>query len=180
VSFLVFDGDELRLSLFDSKGKLVDSWWASNRGGPHSDFRIDKAEAFVTYIPDGKYPFEAHSQSAPELHRKAGLDTLTGPYGTLGILKLKPIPFGGHVHEGLVIHAGRQAQMDSTVIWRKPLQQVHHAGAFHRTSGCIRSTEQAMHKIAATISKDRLEFLKVQNNGRHPLEKVSGSEVNRI
>ena len=180
MSYLVFDGDELTLSLYAGKGQLVDSWRASNRGGPHSDFTVDPKEAFVTFIPDGDYEFEPHSQRAPQRHKKdPKADTVSGTYGTLGILRLKDIVVGGHRHQGLGVHAGRQAKYDSWVISRKPLQQVHHASAFYRTNGCIRTTEPAMARIAALIATDPLTVLKIRNNGKHPLEKVKGSAVSR-
>src|SRR5215510_14830766 len=117
MSVLVFDGDELRLSLIDGKGTSAGSWPASNRGGAKSDHHTDPSEAFVSFIPDGEYEFESHSQHAPQRHADKNADTVGGTYGTLGILRLKDIVLGGHRHQGLGVHAGRQGKTDSKVVW---------------------------------------------------------------
>jgi hypothetical protein len=180
MSFLMFDGDELQVSLFDSKGTIVGRWPASNRGGGASDFKTLKSEAFVSFIPDGEYEFEPHSQHAPQRHADKTKDTVDGVYGTLGILRLKDIVLGGHRHVGLGVHAGRQGKYDSMVVSRKPLQQIHHASAYYRTNGCIRTTEQAMRAIAGVITRDPLKKLVVRNNGKHPIEKAAGYDAQRV
>jgi L,D-transpeptidase catalytic domain len=181
MSNLEFDGDELRLSLIDQSGKRIGSWPASNFGGPKSDFRSDINEAFVTWIPDGTYPFDPPSRHLPQRHsRKPGGDTRDGPYGTLGILRLAPIHYGGQTHGGVGIHAGREHQKDSRVISRKPLMRGHYGGAYYRTNGCIRTTEAAMHAIAAAIAKDPLVDLIVKNNGAHPTGKEQGKKAARL
>jgi hypothetical protein len=181
MSYLIFDGDTNSLSLFDGSGKFVESWPATNRGGPKSDFRITRDEAFVSYIPDGNHKFEPASQHAPQKHKeKPQLDTLNGTYGTLGILRLVDIKLGGQVHQGLGIHAGHQISRDSTVVSRTPLQQLHHQGAYYRTNGCIRTTEAAMHRIAAVIVSDPPKFLNVRHNGKHPMIKVQETDVTQL
>jgi hypothetical protein len=180
MSHLLFDGDTNSISLFNSKDQVIGTWPASNRGGPKSDFRVNPTESFVSFIPDGEYPFDAPSQRAPQRHQERGADTLNGTYGTLGILRLADIVFGGQLHRGLGIHAGHQTTRDSMLVSKTPRQQVHHQGAYYRTNGCIRTTEAAMHVIAATIAHDPLKFLRVRNNGVHPMIKVSGSEVRRL
>jgi hypothetical protein len=181
MSYLVFDGDENRLSLFEVSGKLVGSWPASNRGGPASDFHVAQAEAFITFLPDGEYQFELGSQSVPQKHlNMPELDMADGKFGSLGILRLEPIKYGGQFHRGIGIHAGRQSKSDAMVISRKPLQQIHNRGPYYRTNGCIRTTEAAMHRIAVAIAKDPLKFLRVQNNGINPIGKESGFEPKRL
>jgi hypothetical protein len=180
MSHLVFDGDELRLSLWTASGAFVESWQASNFGGPGSDFSSKKKEAFVSWIPDGEYPFEKASRSVPQRHKDASLDTLNGTFGTLGILRLAPINYGGQLHSGIGIHAGHANRVDSRLISTKPRIQGHYGGPHYRTNGCIRTTEAAMHAIAAAIAKDPLEFLKVQNNGKHPIGKEAGLLPSRL
>jgi hypothetical protein len=180
MSYLVFDGDELRLTLYEASGTSVRSWPASNFGGPRSDFYTDKKEAFITWIPDGEYPFEKASQSVPHRHAKSTDDEFDGKYGTLGILRLAPIVYGGQFHDGLGVHAGRRDKSDTRVISAKPLVQGHYKGPYYRTNGCIRTNEAAMHAIAAAIAKDPLRILKVQNNGQSPSGKVKGSPAERL
>jgi hypothetical protein len=176
MSRLVFDGDENSLKFYDLLGRFVRSWPASNRGGPASDFRIRADESYLTHIPDGVYPFESTSQRAPQGHSSTASDSREGQYGTLGILRLVPIKYGGQIHSGLGIHAGRQGVMDSMVVWRQPLQQVHNSGPYYRTNGCIRTTEMAMHEIAKLITGDPLTTLTVKNNGQHPIGKMAGKD----
>ena len=145
MSSLLFDGDENSLSLFDNSGKLLGSWQASNRG-----VHAAPSEQWIRHIPDGAYEFEADSRHAPQKHSDTTLDTLNGPYGTLGILVLKRVAINGRLHEGLGIHAGRQSD----------------GGPFHVTHGCIRTTELAMRTISASISRDPLKVLTVRNNGK--------------
>jgi hypothetical protein len=180
VSYLVFDGDELRLTLYSASGTSAGSWPASNFGGPNSDFSTDEKEAFITWIPDGEYPFEKASQSVPQRHAKTADDQSDGKDGTLGILKLAPITYGGQFHTDLGVHAGRANSTDSRVISKKPLIQGHYEGPYYRTNGCIRTNEAAMHAIAAGIAKDPLRTLKVQNNGKSPIGKVADSPASRL
>lgn len=180
MSYLKFDGDELRLTLYSASGTSVGSWPASNFGGPSSDFHSEKKEAFITWIPDGEYPFEKASQSVPQGHANGEDDKVDGKYGTLGILRLAPIHYGGQFHDGLGIHAGRANKTDSRVISAKPLVQGHYKGPYYRTKGCIRTSEVAMHAIAAAIARDPLQILRVQNNGKSPVGKVEGSPPERL
>jgi hypothetical protein len=180
MSHLVFDGDELNLSFYDKSGALIGSWQASNFGGPNSDFRTTKKEAYITWIPDGEYEFEKSSQRVPQKHGNPRVDAADGTYGSLGILKLAPIKYGGQIHTGVGIHAGRQHSKDSRILSSKPLVQGHFQAQYYRTNGCIRTTEAAMHAIAAVISKDPLKKLTVRNNGRNPLGKTEGSVPERL
>lgn len=176
MSRLVFDGDENSLKFYNLLGRFLRSWPASNRGGPESDFRVRKDESYLTHLPDGVYSFDTTSQRAPQRHSDKASDSLDGRYGTLGILRLVPIRFERQVHSGLGIHAGRQGVMDSMVVWRKPLQQIHNSGPYYRTNGCIRTTETAMHEIARLIASDPLTTLTVKNNGQHPIGKMAGAD----
>ena len=177
MSRLVFDGDELSLKLYDGSGKQLGAWPASNFGGPSSDHHTTKKEAYITWVPDGQYPFEKPSQHVPQRHHKHELDQREGTYGSLGILKLAPIKFGGQIHSGVGIHAGREHVKDTRTISKTPPVQGHFGGPYHRTNGCIRTTEAAMHAIASVIAKDPLTRLNVQNNGEHPTGKVEGSDA---
>jgi hypothetical protein len=167
MSSLVFDGDENRLSLFDNAGRFVDSWQASNRGGPKSDHHIDRHESYLTYIPDGEYPFERHSQHTLQKRSDNGID---GKYGTLGILLLEDIKFGGQLQTGIGIHAGQAKSADRMTIGKNAV--IRNSGPFYRTQGCIRTSEAALHAIAAKIARDPLTFLRVKNNGKHPIGKI--------
>lgn len=180
MSYLVFDGDELRLTLYSASRTRMGSWPASNFGGPNSDFRTDKKEAFITWIPDGEYPFEKACQSIPQRHAKTADNLSDGKYGTLGILKLAPINYGGQFHTNLGVHAGRANRTDLRVISTMPLIQGRYKGPYYRTNGCIRTNEAAMHAIAAAIALDSLRTLKVQNNGRSPIGKVEDSSPSRL
>lgn len=123
MSHLEFDGDELKVSLFDGSERRLGSWQASNFGGPRSDFNAMVNEAYITWIPDGQYPFEPTFRHAPQRHRSAMLDSNDQTYGTLGILRLAPIHYGGQTHVGVGIHAGREHVKDTRVISSKPLVQ---------------------------------------------------------
>jgi hypothetical protein len=180
MSYLVFDGDELRLTLHSVSGTKATSWPASNFGGPGSDFRTTKKEAYITWIPDGEYPFEKASQTVPQRHSEDDADTEDGKYGTLGIFRLERIKYGGQFHDGLGVHAGRATKSDLRVLSKKPLLQGHFKGPYYRTNGCIRTTEAAMHAIAALIAKDPMSTLKVQNNGKSPVGKTSGGVPERL
>jgi hypothetical protein len=180
VSYLVFDSDELRLTLYSASGASVGPWPASNFGDPSSDFHTDKKEAFITWIPDGEYPFEKASQSVPQRRAKSTDNEFDKKYGKLGILRLSPIIYGGQFHDGLGAHAGRANSADSRVISAKPLVQGHYKGPYYRTNGCIRTNDVAMHAIAAAIARDPLRILKVQNNGQSPSGKLKGSPLERL
>ncbi len=181
MSYLVFDGDENRLSLFEASGSFVGSWPASNRGGPASDFHIKRDEAFITFLPDGEYKFELSSRSRLQKHLGSpDLDKADGVFGSLGILRLEPIKYGGQFHDGIGVHAGRESKSDSMIISNRPLQQVHNRGPYYRSNGCIRTTEAAMHRIATAIANDPLSFLRVQNNGVSPIGEEKGSEPKQL
>ena len=180
MSYLVFDGDELLLSLFDSNGRLVNRWPAGNFGGPTSDFKTIAGDEYITFIPDGEYSFDRHSQSIPQRHKKQSDDAANGPYGSLGIFRLEPFVYGGQLHSGVGIHSGRETKFDSRVISQKPLLQTHNRGPYYRTFGCIRTTDAAMLGIAGAIKNDPLKTLKVRNNGSHPVGKLKGGAPQRL
>jgi len=179
MSSLLFDGDELSLTLFDSNGTLKGRWSASNNGRPLSDHRVDSKEAFLQFLPDGEYPFSRSYSTHPKRH-SGGQDTIDGKYGTLGTFVLDDVHIGGQVHKGLAVHAGRSNVYDTVRVSSKPLFVTHNRGADYRTQGCIRTTEPAMEAIAHLARKDALTVLKVRNNGRHPIGKSENGKAERL
>lgn len=161
MSYLLYDGDELSLTLCDDTGKpLSRPWPASNRGVPDK-----KGKEWLKFIPDGTYDFEVHSQHLPHKHADhPEYDTLNGRFGTHGIFLLNRVTINGIPHDGLGVHAGRHSMADTQVLPQGLV--VHHKGPHYVTHGCIRTTEEAMRAISAAITKDPLRKLKIRNNGK--------------
>jgi hypothetical protein len=133
---IVFDGDTHTLTLFDAQNKQVGQWHANN---------VVDHRATLRFVPNGFYPLI--DQTHP--HRHGGdADTLNGPYGRFGILRLQDFTADDYMHRGVGIHAGRADR----------------GGADHATRGCIRTTDAAMEAITRHIRTDPLLSLSVQNN----------------
>lgn len=144
MSTLVFDGTSHTLTLRDSRGNNVGHWHANN---------VVDRRATLRYVPNRT--FTIIDRSAPHRHN-AHEDSLNGPYGRFGIIRLHQFAVDGRNHSGVGVHSGRAAT----------------GGADHATMGCIRTTDAAMHAISGHISGDPLTEITVQNNRdqhvRHP------------
>jgi hypothetical protein len=156
MSTLIFDGDENALTLVDGNGKTAGMWQASNRPVNSSSLR---------YIPNGDYLIMHSDRHAPHTHGnevdESGVrkDSLNGMYGSYGIFRLELIQREGlqigHSSEPLGIHSGRFFAPDGQ----------GHRGPFHKTKGCIRTSDQAMRQIKLMAAHDPLKVLTVRNNG---------------
>lgn len=136
MSTLVFDGTSHTLTLLDSKGAQVGQWHANNVVDSHATLR---------FVPNGTYSIidQAHP------HRHGGsADTLNGPYGRFGIIRMRDFSVAGKVHSGVGVHSGRADR----------------GGADHATMGCIRTTDAAMKAISEHIKSDHLLSITVRGN----------------
>jgi len=136
MSTLVFDGFSHTLTLYDKHHKEVGQWHANN---------IVDHRATLKFVPNRIYPIIDRLHP----HRHGGSDdTLNGPFGRFGIIRLHPFTAEGHLHEGVGIHSGRADKH----------------GADHPTMGCIRTTDKAMAAIVCQIQKDPLHSITVRHN----------------
>jgi len=140
MSDITFDGKTHMLTLTNRAGVVVNAWPANNK---------TTRNARPRFIPDGVYYF--YNTKFPTRH-PAGGDELQGEFGTYGIVLLKK-PSSEEAW-GIGIHSGRQAYRGKS----------DGAGAYHRTQGCIRTTDSAMGTITTIMRGDPLVQLFVNNN----------------
>lgn len=139
MSDIAFDGHAHTITLRDRHGNVVGTWPANNRTDAH---------ATLQFVANGVYAVQ--DTNAP-YHHSAHQDSVNGEFGTQGIVR-----FNVPGHDGIGIHAGRQTIPDRT--------PERGTGPNHVTTGCIRTTDEAMRVIAQTMQRDPLTQVHVQHN----------------
>jgi lysozyme family protein len=138
MSTLVFDGTAHTLTLLDAQHKKVGHWHANNRVDSRATFHFVPNRTYR--IIDPSHPFR-HGPPA---------DTLNGPYGRFGIIRLQHFTAEGHGHDGVGVHSGR----------------ANKGGPDHATMGCIRTTDEAMEAIVKHMRHDPIHSITVEHNHR--------------
>lgn len=98
------------------------------------------SHATLTHLQNRTYAVQ--DQAAPRRH----VANANGPYGLHGIVR-----FNVPGHSGIGVHSGRADAR-------------HLPGPAHPTMGCIRTTDEAMRTISASMATARLITIEVANN----------------
>ena len=146
MSVLVYNHAVKRLTMRDRTGVTIGSWPANNN--------VDSSVGLPS-LPNGVYAFVSTDTVASH-HHKTG-DTVNGKFGPLGDLRLNDFTFRGQGHQGVAVHSGRKHHIDGA----------GRSGVNHATNLCIRTTDEAMSFITASIRSDPLEKLIVEQSAVH-------------
>jgi hypothetical protein len=112
------------------------------------------SHATLTHLQNRTYTVE--DRVAPHRH----IASANGPYGLHGIIR-----FNVPGHPGIGVHSGRANAR-------------HLPGPAHPTMGCIRTTDEAMRAIAASMRAAPLTTIDVTNNNA-PLARAASSRNRR-
>lgn len=111
--------------------------------------------ATLTHLQNRTYT--VGDQTAPHRH----VASANGPYGLHGIIR-----FNVPGHPGIGVHSGRANAR-------------HLPGPAHPTMGCIRTTDEAMRAIAASMAASLVTTIQVTNNSAPMARAASGRNRQR-
>ena len=145
MSDLVYNHATKQITLRNRNGVTIGTWHANNNVDSHVG---------LPSLPNGVYQFK--DTFAPFTHKG---DASNGPYGPAGIVRLEDFHFSDRKlpHEAVGVHSGRKHIHD----------KAGRAGVDHATHLCVRTTDQAMSMIVATMRQDPLKTLLVEKSAVH-------------
>jgi hypothetical protein len=150
MSDLIYDHASKRILLRDREGITVGTWPANNNVDSHVG---------LASLPNGVYQIK--DSDRPHTHKG---DSSNGGYGPAGIVRLADSHFNKLPHTGVGVHSGRKHVKDGA----------GRSGVDHATLLCVRTTDEAMSMIRATMLHDPLKTLLVEKSGvRHGFVKTA-------
>jgi hypothetical protein len=150
MSDLIYNHARKNIILRDQEGQTIGTWPANNNVDSHVG---------LASLPNGVYQIK--DTDVPHTHSG---DNSNGGYGPTGIIRLKDFYFDKMPHTAVGIHSGRKHVRD----------KAGRAGIDHATKLCVRTTDEAMSMIRATMRHDSLRTLLVEKSAvRHGFVKTA-------